>query len=279
MNRVTIPGAASLLAAALLAGCVAIPAPASGRGTLWGYVRAVPRDGVSPAQGVGGPYGDRRLRDVQLVDYQHPGFVVVYLDSTETASVAAGMPIDRDDSRPRGATTRVTIQASAFGPRFAPRHAAIAVGDTLVVKNADSVAHTITAPDANLLHRLPAGAEVALASPAAGTLSVFLLDVPHAAALVFVAPGPYSIATADGRWELRDLRPGRRTVHAWHPRLPAGARQVDVAAGGTRRLDLQIGVGNLTPSSASRPDDEGAGGGKTAGGPAEDGHGTGGGGG
>jgi hypothetical protein len=254
--RATLFGAALGCAAF---GCAAGPAaPVIGRGTLWGYVRAVPRDGVTPAQPGAGPYANRRFRDATLVDYRHPGFVVVYLGADGTHVRADGGRTDPADVPGHGSTAggraavkRVTIQGSAFGPRLVPRHTAIEVGDTVVLRNADAVPHTFACPRANLVRRLRAGEEVTIASADAGSVSVHLLDVPRAEALIFVAPGPYTVASEDGRWELRDLHPGRRTIHAWHPRLPADERRIDVSAGETQRLDLQIGVGNLTAAAGS----------------------------
>ena len=217
-----------------LLGCVAAcarlpPSVSPGMGTLWGYVRLVPREGVTPGRAADyEAYADRRLRDVTFVDYRHPGFVVVYL--------AGDAP---------GGASRITIEASLGGPRFAPAHAVVGVGGRVVVRNRDVVAHVLSAPAAHVLRSLAPEEEVAIPATDAGPLAVFLLDAPGTDGLVFVAPGPYATADDEGRFELPALSPGRHTLRAWHPRFPGATREVDVPAGRAERIDLAIGVGNL----------------------------------
>jgi hypothetical protein len=226
-RRLALAGLAWL---AWLAGCVRVPPPpAPGTGTLWGYVRLVPRAGVTPARQEYGPYADRRLRDVTVVDYSRPGFAVVYLEAPE----------------PPGGTAHLSITRSLLRPELVPPYGAVGAGGTVVVRNADWIPHTLSCPAARVLRQLGPGDEIALRATSAGPLSLFVLDVPGAEGMVFVAPGPYAVVSREGRWELRDLTPGPQEVHAWHPRLPGTARAIDVAAGVSRQVDVGIGVGNL----------------------------------
>lgn len=222
----------SLLAGmAFLAGCASVhpPAVTPGTGTLWGYVRVVPREGVTPGKKDESTYADRRMRDVQFVDYSRPGFAVVYLE---------GAP-------PPSGTGRVAIQPSLFGPRFDPRYSVIGAGATLTLRNSDRVAHTVSCPPASLVRTLAPGDEVAIPSSAAGALPLFLLDTPDVEATIFVSPGPYTVVSDDGRWELRDVGPGKLRLEAWHPRFPPTAREIDVTPNVAQHVDLQLGVGNL----------------------------------
>jgi hypothetical protein len=220
----------TLVAQAWLGGCVhAPPRPAPGTGTLWGYVRLVPRAGVKPGKASDGAYADRRLRDVEFVDYSKPGFVVVHLEGGMT---------------PRG-TDRVTIEPSTAGPSLAPSFTVVGVDGTVVLKNADRSPHTVASPELGLLRRLEAGSELALRAGSGGAARIHLLDAPGTQALVYVSPGPYAVASADGRWELRDVPPGKRTIRAWHPRFPATVREVTIPPGEVRQVDLDIGVHNL----------------------------------
>jgi hypothetical protein len=57
-------------AAAALLACAAAPPPdpASGRATAWGFLRLVPREGVTPRAAASvSPYADPALRDVEFV--------------------------------------------------------------------------------------------------------------------------------------------------------------------------------------------------------------------
>jgi hypothetical protein len=216
--------------ATILIGCGRVPpTPAPGAGTLWGTVRLVPRRGVIPGNPTMGPYADRRLRDVEFVDYQHPGFVVIWADGRPGAST----------------TSTVTIQASARGGTILPAYSAVPVGTTVTVRNADSRSHTLSCPALGVMRALASGQEVHLPPAPSGPIRIYLLDVSGAASVVFAASGPLVTATPDGHWELRDLEPGPRQLHAWHPRLPGVERTVDVVDGRTTRVDLDLGVENL----------------------------------
>jgi len=222
---------------ALLTACARPPAAGPpGTATVWGHVRLVPRADVTPGHADATPYAERRLRDVTYVDYGRPGFAVVYLD---------GQPAP-------GGTARLAIEASLLAPHLVPAHAAVGVGGTAVVRNADFAAHTITCPEAKLLRRLAPGEEVAIAVGSPGPWTIFLLDARGDEAIVFAAPGPYAVVGEDGRWELHGVDPGRSTVHAWHPRFPPAERTIDVVAGAVQEVDLALGVGNLALHEPSR---------------------------
>jgi hypothetical protein len=219
-----------LALAVVSAGCTRMPPlPPHGTGTLWGMVRLVPRHGVVPGPVEAGPYTDRRLRDVEFVDYGHPGFVVVWVDG-----------------RPRADTvSTVTIEASARGGKILPPYSAVPAGTAVTIRNADASAHTISCPALGIVHTLVPGEAMHLPPAPNGPVPIHLLDSTNATAVVFGAPGPLVVATPDGRWELRDLEPGPQRLHAWHPRLPGAEHSVDVIDGRTIRVDLDLGVENL----------------------------------
>ena len=219
-----------------LACASAPPAPAPGRGTVFGELRLVPHAGVTmPTQG-DGTYGDPRLRDTRIFDYSKPGFAVVYLE---------GRPAP-------GERSELSIRASEFDVRLEPRWLAVAVGGKVALKNATNEPHTVSCPSLSLVTQLAPGATLELAATLAGASSVFLLDRPQVEAGFFAAPGPYTVLTQDPRFELRDLPPGRGALHAWHPRLPPVERAVDVVADRTTRVDLEMGVGSADSEGAPR---------------------------
>ena len=87
-------------------------APAPGTSQAFGHVRLVPREGVTPGGQGGGSYSDRRLRDVEFVDYTRPGFAVAY---AEAASPPGGeLVFAIQDWR---VSTRIEPENGAVGAR------------------------------------------------------------------------------------------------------------------------------------------------------------------
>jgi hypothetical protein len=200
------------------------PAPAPGRATLVGTFRLVPHQGVKlPAGGAGG-YADPRLRDARLVDYSRPGFAVVYL---ERGTAPAG-------------TARIAVRASEFGARFDPEYAALGADGLLTLANETSRPQVVSIPSLGAVRRLEPGGQYAQ-RVAAGAHDVFLLGADSQSS-VFAAPGPFARVEPGGHWELRDLEPGLARVRTWHPRFPAIAREVELVAGRTEQLALEVGV-------------------------------------
>jgi hypothetical protein len=213
----------------IAAGCATVPAPDAGTGTLWGFVNLQPRKGVHPGSQDGTAYGDRRLRDVEFVNYRNPDYAVVYVD---------GPSHGRE-------TAAVTLGSTAAGPRFDSTYVAIGVGGDLAVRNADDHAHVFSCPSAGFLKRLDAGESTTLQVHAQGEMEVFVLDARAASATIFAVRGPYTVVSKNGRWALPGLAPGERDLHAWHPRFPVLSREVQVTENEATRVDLDIGVGTL----------------------------------
>jgi hypothetical protein len=178
-----------------------------------------------PAKG-GGAYGDRRLADVELVDYARPGFAVVWLEGSATPAAGA----------------RMTLRANEFETRLEPTWAALASGGTLTLFNGTPEAHTVSCPSLALVRRIAPGDSLELRVTDAGAHALFLLDRPQIEGGVFAAPGPFAVLTQNGRFELRDVAPGHARLHAFHPRFPPVARGIDVIADETVRVDLEMGV-------------------------------------
>ncbi len=222
----------SAVLGAALSACAtgAPPDPPPGSATAWGFVRLVPRAGVTPrAPGAASPYADPALRDVEFVDYSRPGFAVVYLEGTHS---------------PAG-TASFHIRDGPLRPYLEPAHAAVGVGGTLQLTNSSARAHLLSLPDAELVRRLEPGEALEIELSEAGEHPVFLLDAPEELGRLFVAPGRFAVASEAGRFELRDLPPGRLRLRAWHPRFPPISRDLELAPGRAVRVDLEMGVGTL----------------------------------
>jgi hypothetical protein len=215
------------LAVLLALACAGPPqAPAPGTSQAWGQLRLVPRDGVAPARPGNASYGDRRLRDVEFVDYSRPGFAVVYVE----------------EASPPGGELELAIRESRLGTRVEPAIGAIGASGRLVVRNESRIAHVISYPAAGAVLSLGPGERVELRVPRAGEQGLFLLDA-SAAATIFAAPGPYVVVSSTGRFSLSDLTPGRRELRVWHPRFPPTVRSVELAPDARVQVDLELGVG------------------------------------
>lgn len=213
--------------ATAVSGCAGAPAPpAPGTGQLWGELRLVPHPGATGSGG-GGSYGDRRLRDVRLVDYSQPGFAVVYVDA----------------SRPPSGELTVTIRSTRLGVAVEPTEAAVGAAGRIVIENHSGDAHVVSHPVSGAVTPVAPGGRIELAVREPGVQQLFLLDVPAASATIFAAPGPFAVVTPSGRFALSDLAPGMHTVHAWHPRLPPASRRLEIAPDASVRVDLELGVG------------------------------------
>ena len=228
MPRARLAIAVSALAAGWLAACApapAVPAAAPGTASVAGTVRLVPHDGV-PTHAANDAYGDRRLRDVQLVDYSKPGTSVVYLDL---------------GARP-GGRADLEVEDSLAGARLEPRFAVVGAGGEVAVANRTRGEVVLSVPALARVERIAPGAALALRADQPGALDIYRLGADEPAR-VWVSPGPWVRPDASGRFALTGLAPGRVTLRAWHPRLPSAAADVELRAGEIAIVDFEIGVG------------------------------------
>jgi hypothetical protein len=225
LARIRVAGIVAV--AGWLAACAAPPlaTPAAGTAAVAGTVRLVPHDGV-PIHPQSNAYGDRRLRDVQLVDYSKPGSCVVYLDL---------------GARP-GGHAEVAVEKALAGARLEPKFTVVGAGGEVAVANRTQSEVVVSVPAEDRVERIAAGASWVVRADRAGPLEIFLLGAEEPAR-VWVSPGPWVHPDASGRFALTGLAPGRATLRAWHPRLPSAAASVDLRAGETATVNFEIGVG------------------------------------
>jgi hypothetical protein len=134
------------------------------------------------------------------------------------------------------------IRPGAVEARLDPPYAAVGAGGSIRVENASAAPHVLSAPGADLIQRLAPGEEVEIPAAQAGEQPLFLLDVPTARATVFVAPGPFAVVAASGRFELQGLEPGSGLVKVWHPRFPPSERTLELPPGRAVRIDFELSV-------------------------------------
>ena len=218
---------ASCMLILLALACASPSPPAAGLSQVRGSVRLVPREGIQITHAQASAYGDRRLRDVSLVDYSHPGFLVVYLE----------------EGSPPTDTVELELRSTSFGTSIDPEISVMGTRGRLVVRNRTEERHVLSYPNAEFVRSIAPGEEVVLEAPEPGPQDLFLLDAPEASATVFASPGPFSRVNASGRFELTDLEPGSVHVRAWHPRFPPARKAVELRPDAIVRLDFEIGVG------------------------------------
>jgi len=217
-----------LLTGLLLAACASVPdPPAPGLGQVYGELRLVPHEGVTPGHGGASAYGDRRLRDVEFVDYSQPGFAVVYV---------------AEDPAPAGEFA-FTVRSTRVGTRIEPIRGAVGAAGSVVVHNDTGGVHVLSYPAAGVVRELAPGERVSFAVPRAGEQGLFVLDASDAAATIFAAPGRFDVVSPAGRYLLTDLPPGPREIRAWHPRFPPAVQRVELAPDTSTRVDFELGVG------------------------------------
>lgn len=219
------------------------PLALPGRSALEGRLRLEPRDGVSKTGG-GNAYGDRRLRDARRVDYDRPGFSVVYVDEAN--------PVEPLESGPP--PQKLVIREGAVSPRFEPAEMALRFGVALEVVNATNAPHVVSVPDEGAVHALEPGHRVSIELARPGAQHLYLLDVAGAESLVFAAPGPFTVPRSTGEYALGDLTPGDASVRVWHPRFPPTAVTVSLQPDIVTPLDLVLGVGRDALSSNTGTD-------------------------
>jgi hypothetical protein len=188
-----------------------------------------------PAKGVrtykpAASYGDRRLRGVSTVDYTKPGFAVVYLEGAPSPAGVA----------------EIRLETTRYGTRLAARYAAVGVGGEVRLRNATAETCVFSSPAGGDLVVVAPGGVGTVPADRAGALKLYALSLPDVEAEVFVSPGPFAVAAESGRWELRDVPPGRYRLRVWHPRFPGEDRDVEVGAGGAERVGLRLGVAAMS---------------------------------
>lgn len=232
-----------LPAALALACATPAPQPAPGTSGVMGRVQLVPREGVA-AGGSGGGYGDRRMRDVRLVDYERPGFSVVYVEAPGAFASRPGA--EAGDAPP----VALEIRQRATGARIEPRHAAVRVGAPIEITNRSARTQIVSLPGDATVRKIEPDTTARIALASAGPHRVFLLEDASEATTVFAAPGPFSTTSSNGDFALTDLEPGATRLQVWHPRFPPASADVVLEPDTTLSVDIEIGVGRASTDPA-----------------------------
>jgi plastocyanin len=128
---------------------------------------------------------------------------------------------------------------------FVPHVLALPAGATLDIVNGDKLFHNVHARDADKTvfnYAMPVPNHVIpkpLKDPA---LLRITCDVhPWMRAWVYVLPtSAFAMTDESGVYAISGVPPGKHTLKLWHERLGEKEQQVDVPAGGTATVDLQL---------------------------------------
>ncbi len=148
-----------------------------------------------------------------------------------------------DAPPPEGKQVVVTVDQRKMA--FSPFVTAVPVGSKIVFRNSDPFPHNIFSPDHerfDLGTIAQNGARVRVfKTPGPYTL---LCNVhPGMLAYIDVVPTPYfTMADKDGKFEIKNVPPGKWTVEAWGPKLAPASQPVTVSGGqATVNLSLHRG--------------------------------------
>ncbi len=224
-------------------------------GALWsvslavGLVVCVP---LALASGAGEPAGGVRGRvslAIEGATLADAGPIVAYLERLTGARALAG-----PDGVPR------VRQRNA---RFAPGFLAIAVGQTVEMRNDDAIYHNVfsySKPNEFDLGLYRAGESRSVTFDHPGPVRYYCSIHESMNGTLFVAPTPhFATVSPAGAFEIRNVPEGRYRLRTWCERLPEAGRELRVRSGELAEVEIEIGPSASneeppvpTPGSASR---------------------------
>jgi len=129
--------------------------------------------------------------------------------------------------------------------RFVPSFMVVSAGQRVEMPNEDAIFHNVFSyskpNEFDLgLYAPKASRSVRLRHP--GVVRIYCSIHESMNAIVLVTPTPdFARVKASGKFEIRDVRPGRYRLHVWSEKLPEQTRSINVAAGATVRVKVEIG--------------------------------------
>lgn len=185
--------------------------------------------GVSAAQSTGTLRG-RVVLGVEGVTLAEMGPIMVYLE-----------PTPGDAEPPATPPPRVLQKDATFSPGFL----AIAVGQTVEMRNDDAIYHNVfsfSKPNDFDLGIYPAGKSRSVTFRHPGVVRTYCSIHDSMRGTIFVSPSRH-FAKVDGAggFAIRDVPAGRHRVRTWCERLPEVVTTVEVSAGRTTTVQLPLG--------------------------------------
>jgi plastocyanin len=182
---------------------------------------------VLNAQGaVSGQVSIQERRGQTTTDLEH---TVVYLVSPADSRLNAD---------------KTNTQIAMHSREFVPHVRVVTVGSTVEFPNEDPFRHNVfsnSSPGAFDLGLYGRGESKGATFAHAGVFSIFCNIHARMSAFVVAAGTPYfAQPSADGRFEIPNVRPGAYTLRVWHERGGEHAREIEVPSGGLADLHVQL---------------------------------------
>ena len=202
-------------------------------GTIVGVIKAVaPKDDAS---GSAGAYQSRKYKFLDKIDYESLRDFVVSIDAVEQPA--------SPDARP---TAVVAQKDGAFDPRVIP----VVAGSEVEWPNRDEIYHNVFSMsevkpfDLGMYKSTDDAKRLVFEKP--GQVDVFCAIHSEMHCVVLVLPNPwFSKSDRRGRFEIRDVPPGKYRLKAWHERLPVKFIEIEVPEAGELTLDIEMGLADL----------------------------------
>lgn len=214
-----------------------VPSVEEAAGTVEGVVRLETAPPESPA--VTSPYARRRYRPPANTDRSRisPENVVIYVPADGTPAASSTTSGAASDAPP---ATVITQRDRTIIPHVT----AIRVGTRIDFPNEDDVFHnlfSLSDPRPFNLGRYPPGESRSVTFDRPGVVRMFCDIHSEMTAVIRILETPwFARPDPDGRFRIRGVPEGPRTIVAWHDQLGADTVEVEVSSGMDARVDFHL---------------------------------------
>lgn len=211
--------------------CLCLPAIALA-GTITGTVKGQGKPAAETAGG--GKYDSKKFKFAERVDYSQLHDFVVYLEG----------PVGPKPEPPKTPQQVVVQKDAQFSPHILP----VVVGTTVEWPNNDAIYHNAFSMSEAKPFDLGLYKDKAkrLTFDKPGRVDVFCSIHTAMHCVILVLENPYyAVVDARGRYTIANVPAGTYKLKAWHERLPAQTKDINVPATGEVLVDFTLGITGL----------------------------------
>lgn len=204
-------------------------------GSIKGTVQASPPE-ADESSASDGAYQSRRYKFLDQIDYDSLKDFVISIDEIEKHAT-------EETGRPQASV------AQRDG-NFDPHITAVVAGTEVEWPNRDEIYHNVFSmsdvkPFDLGMYKSTDDAK-SLVFEKTGKIDVFCAIHSQMHCVVLVLPNPwFSKSDRKGRFEIKDVPPGKYRLKAWHERLPSKFIDIEVPAEGALEIDIEMGLADL----------------------------------